>query len=114
MKIQFRIRGLNANANLRGGLEKQLERLHNLIPVSTAEVMLPPGTYQYAVVVDGRWMADPLAQESVPGLLSLFSILRVPVPDTPSDAESAEGDSMQGGIMHPRHNGHAPRKKQRR
>jgi ribosome-associated translation inhibitor RaiA len=40
MKIQFRIRGLNANANLRGWLEKQLERLHNLIPVSTAEVVL--------------------------------------------------------------------------
>ena len=40
MKIQFRIRGLNANASLRGWLEKQLERLHNLIPVSTAEVVL--------------------------------------------------------------------------
>lgn len=40
MKIQFRIRGLTANANLRGWLEKQLERLHSLIPVSTAEVVL--------------------------------------------------------------------------
>jgi ribosome-associated translation inhibitor RaiA len=40
MIIQFRIRGLNANANLRGWLGKQLERLHNLIPVSTAEVVL--------------------------------------------------------------------------
>lgn len=40
MKIQFRIRGLNANASLRTWLEKQLERLHNLIPVSTAEVVL--------------------------------------------------------------------------
>jgi ribosomal subunit interface protein len=40
MKIQFRIRGLNANANLRSWLEKQLERLHNLIPVSTAEIVL--------------------------------------------------------------------------
>jgi ribosomal subunit interface protein len=40
MKIQFRIRGLNANANLRGWLEKQLGRLHKLIPVSTAEVVL--------------------------------------------------------------------------
>jgi len=40
MKIQFRIRGLNANAGLRAWLEKQLERLHNLIPVSTAEVVL--------------------------------------------------------------------------
>ena len=42
MKIQFRIRGLNANANanLRGWLEKQLGRLHKLIPVSNAEVVL--------------------------------------------------------------------------
>lgn len=40
MKIQLRIRGLKVNANLRGWLEKQLERLHNLIPVSTASVVL--------------------------------------------------------------------------
>jgi len=40
MKIQFRIRGLNANASLRTWVEKQLERLHGLIPVSTAEVVL--------------------------------------------------------------------------
>ena len=40
MKIQFRIRGLNANASLRAWLEKQLERLHSLIPVSNAEVVL--------------------------------------------------------------------------
>jgi ribosome-associated translation inhibitor RaiA len=40
MKTQFRIRGLNANASLRAWLEKQLERLHSLIPVSAAEVVL--------------------------------------------------------------------------
>ena len=40
MKIQFRIRGLNANASLRGWLEQQLERLQSLIPVTTAEVVL--------------------------------------------------------------------------
>ncbi len=40
MKIQFRIRGLNANAGLRAWLAQQLERLHRLIPVSAAEVML--------------------------------------------------------------------------
>ena len=40
MKIQIQIRGLNANASLRAWLEKQLERLHSLIPVSTAEVVL--------------------------------------------------------------------------
>ena len=40
MKIQFRIRGLNANAGLRSWLKQQLERLHSLVPVSTAEVVL--------------------------------------------------------------------------
>jgi ribosome-associated translation inhibitor RaiA len=40
MKIRFRIRGLNANAGLRARLEKQLERLQSLIPVSSAEVVL--------------------------------------------------------------------------
>lgn len=43
MKIHFRIHGLKANANLRGWLEKQLERLHKLIPVSTADVVLERG-----------------------------------------------------------------------
>ena len=40
MKIQFRIRGLNANASLRRWLEQQLERLQSLITVSSAEVVL--------------------------------------------------------------------------
>lgn len=40
MKIQFRIRGLTANASLRTWLGQQLERLQKLIPVSTAEVVL--------------------------------------------------------------------------
>jgi len=40
MNIQFRIHGLNANSGLRVWLEQQLERLRNLIPVSTAEVVL--------------------------------------------------------------------------
>jgi ribosomal subunit interface protein len=43
MKIQFRIHGLNVNADLRGWLERQLERLHQLIPVSTADVVLERG-----------------------------------------------------------------------
>lgn len=30
------------------------------------ELSLPPGTYQYRLVVDGVWMADPAASESVP------------------------------------------------
>ena len=30
------------------------------------ETALPPGTYEYCFVVDGQWISDPLAQESVP------------------------------------------------
>ena len=30
------------------------------------ETALPPGTYEYCLVVDGHWMPDPLARESVP------------------------------------------------
>ncbi len=30
------------------------------------EMALPPGTYEYCLVVDGHWMPDPLARESVP------------------------------------------------
>jgi 1,4-alpha-glucan branching enzyme len=28
------------------------------------ETVLPPGTYEYCLVVDGRWMPDPLAKET--------------------------------------------------
>ncbi len=30
------------------------------------ETVLPPGDYEYCLVVDGQWMADPLAKDSVP------------------------------------------------
>lgn len=30
------------------------------------ETALPPGTYEYCLVVDGEWMPDPLAKETVP------------------------------------------------
>ena len=30
------------------------------------ETVLPPGTYEYCMVVDGQWIADPLAKETVP------------------------------------------------
>lgn len=40
MKLQFQFRGLNANHQLRARLGQELEQLHLLIPVSTAEVVL--------------------------------------------------------------------------
>lgn len=30
------------------------------------ETVLPRGTYEYCFVVDGKWMPDPLAKETVP------------------------------------------------
>ena len=30
------------------------------------DTSLAPGTYEYCLVVDGEWMPDPLARESVP------------------------------------------------
>ena len=30
------------------------------------ETALLPGVYEYCLIVDGRWMPDPLARESVP------------------------------------------------
>ena len=30
------------------------------------ETALMPGTYEYCLVVDGQWMPDPLARETVP------------------------------------------------
>jgi 1,4-alpha-glucan branching enzyme len=30
------------------------------------EAALPPGTYEYCLVVDGEWIADPLAEDYVP------------------------------------------------
>ena len=30
------------------------------------EILLPPGTYEYRLVVDGKWKTDPAAQQTVP------------------------------------------------
>jgi 1,4-alpha-glucan branching enzyme len=30
------------------------------------ETALPPGNYEYCFVVDGKWIPDPLARETVP------------------------------------------------
>ena len=42
------------------------------------ELVLPPGRHEYLFVADGRWLADPLAQETVPnpfgGVNSVISV----------------------------------------
>lgn len=53
------------------------------------ETMLPPGTYQYCLVVDGEWMADPLAKDYVPNPFGgRNSVLNVPSPEATHLAEA--------------------------
>lgn len=52
------------------------------------ELALPPGTYEYRLVVDGEWMADPHAPESAPSPFGGGnSILRV-LPEGESNYET--------------------------
>ena len=45
------------------------------------QLRLPPGRYEYCLVVDGEWMPDPLARECVPNPFGGFnSVLRVAAP----------------------------------
>ena len=42
------------------------------------ELALPPGTYEYLFVVDGRWLADPLARATTPNPFGgVNSVIRV-------------------------------------
>jgi hypothetical protein len=42
------------------------------------ELLLPPGVYEYQLVVDGKWMSDPQAPKSAPNPFGeVNSILRV-------------------------------------
>ena len=52
------------------------------------ELTLPPGTYEYRLVVDGEWMADPHAPESAPNPYGgVNSVLRV-LPEGESNYET--------------------------
>ncbi|MBL9128244.1 MAG: glycogen-binding domain-containing protein [Verrucomicrobiales bacterium] len=53
-----------------------------MIPVEAGrwikQLRLPPGRYEYCLVVDGEWMPDPLAAEHVPNPFGGFnSVLHV-------------------------------------
>jgi 1,4-alpha-glucan branching enzyme len=46
------------------------------------ELALPPGRYEYLVVVDEQWMPDPRAQETAPNPFGgVNSVLTVPAND---------------------------------
>lgn len=54
-----------------------------MIPIADGrwvkQLLLPPGRYEYCLVVDGEWMPDPQARECVPnpfgGLNSVLDVL---------------------------------------
>jgi len=56
------------------------------------ETVLPPGTYEYRFVVDGHWLADPLARETVPnpfgGRNSILQVASSPAAAHLADAEN--------------------------
>lgn len=57
-----------------------------MIPIAEGrwikQLRLPPGRYEYCLVVDGGWMPDPLAAESVPNPFGGFnSVLHVAAKD---------------------------------
>jgi 1,4-alpha-glucan branching enzyme len=56
------------------------------------ETALAPGTYEYCLVVDGQWMPDPLAKESVPnpfgGRNSVLTVADSPEAVHLADAEN--------------------------
>lgn len=55
------------------------------------ESALPPGTYEYRLVVDGQWMTDPLVNESVPNPFGgRNSILKVASSPEASNAAKAQ------------------------
>ena len=57
------------------------------------ETVLPPGSYEYCLVVDGQWIADPLARETVPNPFGgRNSILEVA--DSPEAAHLADAAKL--------------------
>ena len=55
------------------------------------ETVLPPGNYEYCLVVDGEWMPDPRARETVPnpfgGRNSILNVAYSPLAAHLTDAE---------------------------
>jgi 1,4-alpha-glucan branching enzyme len=55
------------------------------------ETNLVPGTYEYCLIVDGQWLADPLARETMPNPFGgRNSVLRVISPERAHIADAAE------------------------
>jgi len=60
------------------------------------ETALAPGTYEYCLVVDGQWMPDPLAKETVANPFGgRNSILKVASPPAPAHPAAEENLSLK-------------------
>jgi len=60
------------------------------------ETLLAAGSYEYRLVVDGRWIADPLAREAVPNPFGgSNSLLNVPSPLPASHLANAEHQPLK-------------------
>ena len=65
------------------------------------EAALAPGIYEYCLVVDGKWMPDPLAKNSVPNPFGgRNSILEVAaLPEAACTAQQKSGDEKHKTIQ---------------
>jgi 1,4-alpha-glucan branching enzyme len=60
------------------------------------EIILAPGTYEYCLVVDGQWMPDPLAGETVPNPFGgRNSVLKVAISTEASHLANAEHEPLK-------------------
>jgi 1,4-alpha-glucan branching enzyme len=58
------------------------------------ELTLPPGVYEYRLVVDGKWMPDPRASETAPNPFGgVNSVLKVEGPFNADDMAGAQYDT---------------------
>jgi 1,4-alpha-glucan branching enzyme len=57
------------------------------------ETAIPPGTYEYCLVVDGQWMADPRAQKSVPNPFGGNNSILI-VADSAETAHLADAENL--------------------
>ena len=51
------------------------------------DLVLPPGTYEYLFVADGKWLADPMAKKTVPNPFGGVNSV-ITVPDSKHQCES--------------------------
>ena len=57
------------------------------------ETSLAPGTYEYCLVVDGQWMPDPKARESVPNPFGGRNSILI-VADSPEAKHLADAENL--------------------